>query len=324
MPSSSHWHADGHCFTGTAAPGGPWEWAHETACRISNTTNMTMTPTLVFLWMGCVSVCLSAVSISCSSTCLCVCVCPLSALWNVILSLVSVDLFCHFKLPWVNESVRGLRRSSLSLSRLISLRRHSPIVVEACSAPLIGWSFWRAEPPGTALLLLSLARSFCLGQQEWMVGRKQWSRSLRGGELTDRTEISISLCLLITPLDVTQSFPHNHFSTAAEIQSCSRSCSVNVAVRQTLTASPAVAPRINHMRVLFCSISLGATLTWCFITRTAIIELSCGLPSAKQTTDLLLHCPSLYSGVSFHRKRHEYPIQSKRHLHCLLGGSHFN
>lgn len=80
---------------------------------------------------------------------------------------------------WVSQGLTQV--FSLSLSCLISLRRHSPIVVEACSTPLIGRRFWRVEPASTALLLLSLARSFCLRQLEWMVRRKQESRTLRGG-----------------------------------------------------------------------------------------------------------------------------------------------
>lgn len=205
-------------------------------------------------------------------------------------------------------SQSGAYTGLLSLSRLISLRRHSPIVVEACSAPRIGRSFWRAEPPGAALLLLSLARSFCLRQLEWMVGRKQESRTLRGGTVYSRDGQSLP----IIPLEVPQSFPRNCFSTTAAFQtfveSSPRSCNAHFAVRHQPLLLPLL--HINHTRISLRSISLGATLTWCFITRTTIIELSCGLPStpcsAKQTTDLLLCCPSLYSGVSLYRKRHEY------------------
>lgn len=148
-----------------------------------------------------------------------------------------------------------------------------------------------------------------------------WLEESRGDDLWEgdgKDGQNGDLCLPIIPLDVAQSFPHSYFSTAAEIQLCGKSCNINVAT------SPAVAPRINHMWILFRSISLGATLTWCFITRTTIIELSCGLPSAKHTTDLLLHCPSLYSGMSLYHKRHEYPIQSERHLHGLFSGFHFS
>lgn len=92
---------------------------------------------LCFMWMFCMSaaMCVSPVSLEAQ-------LCLLSALWNVIPSLVSVDLFCHFKLPWVYESVWGLPRSSLSLRSLISLRRHSPIVVGAFSLRSIGWRLW--------------------------------------------------------------------------------------------------------------------------------------------------------------------------------------
>lgn len=63
------------------------------------------------------------------------------------------------------------------------------------------------------------------------------------------------LCLPIIRLDVAQSFPQNYFSTVSEIQFRGKSCNVNVAT------SPAVAVVINHMQILFRSISLGAMLT---------------------------------------------------------------
>lgn len=51
------------------------------------------------------------------------------------------------------------------------------------------------------------------------------------------------LCLHIISLDVAQSFPHNYFSTVAEMQFHGKSCNINVAT------SPAVAVVINHMGI---------------------------------------------------------------------------
>ncbi len=147
----------------------------------------------------------------------------------------------------MNESVRGIHRSSLSLSlsSLISLRRHSPIVVEACSAPLTGRSFWRAEHASTALLLLSLARSFCLRQQEWMVGRKQESRTLRGGLYALCGDLIFTMPSHHT---LPQSFPHNYFSTTSAIQTfvenSPRSCNANLAVKHRPLLLPLL--HINH------------------------------------------------------------------------------